>query len=176
MTAKSKSLPGPEYTFSLRIDTSFYFGWSQLVSSPSYWFRIGAFILGNRMPTWHYAPQLDIGHRIDQGHSISARLLPLPKSNAPIEYNWNRSKMTSRLSKLVNSWKLVRCVVFIIQLSKLNARWRFQMTICWFAMKKGVVRKLQHGNSKRLAMARKGRGWGQKWMKNKSKSAPTTQG
>ena len=45
---------------------------------------------------WHNAPQFDLGHVIDNGHSILTMMKTLPKSNA-LQYEHNTSTICARI-------------------------------------------------------------------------------
>ena len=118
---------------------------SQLISACLNLFRpprtgfeyVVAFILGNRLPTWHDAPHGSQNRpeafNFGKASTIWRNPMPLWKTNE------TGRKWTADYQSWWNSSKSVRCVIFKIQLSKLNASCRFQMTICRFAMKKWCI-------------------------------------
>ena len=60
------------HLFAFWIDTfALNFDILQLVSSFCIGFNLGRSSLTLRTPIWHSAPQIDLGHVIDKGHSIS---------------------------------------------------------------------------------------------------------
>ena len=107
--------------FSLRIDTfSFDFGLPQLVSSSSHWLWMRAFILGNRMPTWHDDHSLtwvtestrDIQFRQCFYHWRN----PMPLSNT------NETRRKSDYQSWWNSSKFERYIIIKVQPPITNAQ------------------------------------------------------